>query len=61
MGVFVSTFKEFGIDVSIEEARAPMGMAKRDHIGAMMTTGRVSSLWRERFGRVPGEDDIDRV
>ena len=61
MGVFVSTFKEFGIDVSIEEARAPMGMAKRDHIRAMMTTDRVSSLWRERFGRMPGEDDIDRV
>ena len=61
MGAFVAAFREFGIDVSIEEARAPMGKAKRDHITAMMTTERVSGLWRERFGHPPGDKDIDRV
>ena len=61
MGTFVAAFREFGIDVSIEEARAPMGKAKRDHITAMMTTERVSALWRERFGHPPGDADIDRV
>ena len=61
MGVFVEAFAEFGIDVSIPEARAPMGMAKRDHIRAMMTGERIAGLWRARFGEAPGEDDIDRV
>ena len=61
MGAFVAAFREFGIDVSIEEARAPMGKAKRDHITAMMTTEPVSGLWRERFGHPPGDKDIDRV
>jgi len=61
MGAFVAAFREFGIDVSIEEARAPMGKAKRDHITAMMTTERVSGLWRERFGHPPCDKDIDRV
>jgi phosphonoacetaldehyde hydrolase len=61
MGAFVAAFREFGIDVSIEEARAPMGKAKRDHITAMMTTERVCGLWRERFGHPPGDADIDRV
>ena len=61
MGTFVAAFREFGIDVSIEEARTPMGKAKRDHITAMMKTERVSALWRERFGHPPGDADIDRV
>ena len=61
MGAFVAAFREFGIDVSIEEARAPMGKAKRDHITAMMTTERVRGLWLQRFGHPPGEKDIDRL
>lgn len=61
MGVFVEAFAEFGIEVSIAEARAPMGMAKRDHIKAMMTGERIAGQWRARFGKAPGEDDIDRV
>ena len=30
--VFVDIFKDAGIEVTIEEAREPMGMLKRDHI-----------------------------
>ena len=30
--VFIEVFKRSGIDISMEQARAPMGMFKRDHI-----------------------------
>ena len=36
MGVFVEVFAEFGVAITVDEARVPMGMAKRPHIAAIM-------------------------
>jgi phosphonoacetaldehyde hydrolase len=41
MGAFVETFEEFGVSITIDEARGPMGMAKRPHIAALMALPRV--------------------
>lgn len=61
MGVFVEAFAEFGIEVSIDEARGPMGAPKRAHIKAMLTSPRIAAAWQARHGHPPGEADIDRV
>ncbi len=61
MGVFVKAFAEFGIDISVEEARGPMGMAKRDHIANLVNLPRIASAWRERYGHAPTDADIDRI
>ena len=61
MGAFVETFAGFGVDISIDEARGPMGMAKRPHIAALMALPRVAQAWAERHGHPPGEPDIDAV
>ena len=61
MGAFVETFREFGVAISIDEARGPMGMAKRPHIAALMALPRVAAAWAERHGHGPGEADIDAV
>ena len=61
MGAFVETFGEFGVSISIEEARGPMGMAKRPHIVAIMTLPRVAEAWTKRHGHAPTEADIDAV
>jgi phosphonoacetaldehyde hydrolase len=61
MGSFVETFAEFGVVISIDEARGPMGMAKRPHIAAIMALPRVADAWRKRHGRAPTEADIDAV
>jgi len=61
MGAFVETFAEFGVTISIEEARGPMGMAKRPHIAALMALPRVASAWADRHGAPPTERDIDAV
>ena len=61
MGVFVKAFETFGIEATIEEARGPMGAPKRDHIQAMMMLPTIAGQWRDTFGTMPGEADIDRV
>ncbi|RFB79892.1 phosphonoacetaldehyde hydrolase [Methylovirgula sp. 4M-Z18] len=61
MGAFVETFAEFGVSISIEEARGPMGMAKRPHIAAIMALPRVSEAWRAKHGASPTEQDIDAI
>jgi phosphonoacetaldehyde hydrolase len=61
MGAFVETFAEFGVAISIEEARGPMGMAKRPHIAAIMALPRVAEAWTKRHGHAPTEADIDAV
>ena len=38
---FVDVFAEFGIDVTLDDARGPMGLPKRDHISAMLTLASV--------------------
>jgi phosphonoacetaldehyde hydrolase len=61
MGAFVETFAEFGVTISIEEARGPMGRAKRPHIAAIMALPRVAQAWTKRHGHAPTEPDIDAV
>jgi phosphonoacetaldehyde hydrolase len=61
MGAFVETFAEFGVAISIEEARGPMGTAKRPHIAAIMALPRVAKAWIDRHGHAATEADIDAV
>jgi phosphonoacetaldehyde hydrolase len=61
MGAFVETFAEFGVEITIPEARGPMGMAKRPHIAALCALPRVRAAWATRHGRAPDENDIDEL
>lgn len=61
MGVFVETFAEFGVSITVEEARIPMGMAKRPHIAALIALPRVAKAWRAARGSAPTEADIDAL
>ena len=58
---FVEAFAAEGVAISIAQARAPMGMAKRDHIKAITVMPDVASAWQARHGRAIGEADIDRL
>lgn len=61
MGVFVKAFAEFGVEISIDEARGPMGMAKRDHIAALMAEPRIAAAWERAHGAAPDDAAIDRL
>ena len=61
VNVFIDIFKNAGIDVSMEEAREPMGMLKIDHIRAMLSMPRISALWEEKVGRTFNEQDVENL
>ena len=61
MGVFVKTFQQFGVDITVAEARGPMGMAKRDHIRTLMAEPRIAAAWAAAQGATPDEAAIDLV
>ena len=61
MGAFVRAFAQFGVTISIAEARGPMGMAKWDHIRAVGRLPSVAAAWRARHGRDFAEGDVDAI
>ncbi|HEX4171348.1 MAG TPA: phosphonoacetaldehyde hydrolase [Acetobacteraceae bacterium] len=61
MGAFVRAFAQFGVSISISDARGPMGMAKWDHIRAVGQIPSVAAAWRARHGRDFTEGDVDAI
>lgn len=61
MGAFVKLFEQFGVEITIDQARGPMGMAKWDHIKSVGTLPAVAAQWQERHGRPFVDADVDRL
>ncbi|MDX2132379.1 MAG: phosphonoacetaldehyde hydrolase [Planctomycetota bacterium] len=58
---FVEAFAQHGVTITQADARAPMGMAKRDHIAAIARTPGATAQWSAKHGRPFGEGDIDAI
>ncbi|NBF04167.1 phosphonoacetaldehyde hydrolase [Pseudomonas sp. Fl5BN2] len=56
--IFVEAFAEFDVQVSIEEARGPMGMGKWEHIRTLCNLPDVAERYRKVFGRTPTDADV---
>lgn len=61
VNVFVEIFRQAGIEVTMEEARLPMGMLKWDHIKAMLQMERIAGLWKEKNHREFNDEDVDNL
>ncbi|MGJ7578816.1 phosphonoacetaldehyde hydrolase [Variovorax sp. RHLX14] len=61
MGAFVRLFEKFGIALTIDEARGPMGMAKWDHIDALGRLPGIAAQWEKRYGKPFAETDVDHL
>ena len=61
LDVFVEVFKMKGIEITNAEARAPMGMMKWDHIKALCKMERINKMWREIFGKIPDDAEVNRL
>jgi phosphonoacetaldehyde hydrolase len=58
---FREVFRRRGVDISAAEARGPMGMAKRDHIVALLAMPRIGQLWRQVKGHDASDAEIDEL
>lgn len=58
---FKDAFLEYGIEVTEEEIRKPMGMLKIDHIREMLKMDRINDLWEEKYKRSWTEEDVEEI
>lgn len=58
---FVESFAAYGIQISVAEAREPMGMGKWEHVAAILAMPRVAREWQKLYDAPPAETDIDLV
>jgi phosphonoacetaldehyde hydrolase len=59
--VFVEVFKNQGVDISMIEARGPMGLRKDLHIEALTRDPEIRERWKAVHGSYPDQDDVDRM
>ena len=56
-----TAFAGGGVEITDAEARRDMGMAKRDHIRAILAMDRVADAWTAANGRDPTDFDVDQL
>lgn len=59
--VFMEVYKRKGVEISIEEARGPMGSHKKDHIRQISQSDSVAQRWKAAHGREPNECDVEEM
>ena len=59
--VFIEVFRGKYIILSMEEARTPMGLAKKDHVRALCRLDTVQKQWLAEYGRIPSELDVEDI
>ena len=58
---FVEVFAAAGVEITMSEAREPMGLPKDLHIRELLGMAGVRGRWRARHGRDPDESDARRL
>src|SRR5580658_1078942 len=59
--VFMEVYKRKGVEISIQEARGPMGAHKKVHIRQISKDESVAERWRSTHGRDPDESDVEEM
>lgn len=59
--IFVEAFAEFGVEVSLQEARGPMGMGKWDHIRTLCNQPAIAERFARAFGHPPSDADVTAI
>src|SRR5262245_36065740 len=55
---FVELFEAWNVPISLEQARRPMGIHKRDHIRRILEDQDVRERWQLAHGKGPTEEDV---
>jgi len=59
--VFVEVFKRHGVEMTMFEARGPMGLRKDLHIKALTEDPVIRERWRGVHGKDPDQSDVDAM
>ena len=59
--VFVEVFANQGVEISMEEARGPMGLRKDLHIKALTEMPEIRERWKAVKGSYPTQADVDAM
>ncbi len=59
--VFVEVFKKQGVEISMLEARGPMGLRKDLHIKALTQDPEIRERWKSVKGKYPDQADVDSM
>ena len=57
--VFIEVYRRHGVEITMKQARRPMGLHKRDHIKAISQMEEVAEVWTQVHGRPVTEQDVD--
>jgi phosphonoacetaldehyde hydrolase len=59
--VFVEVFKRQNVEISMAEARGPMGLRKDLHIKALTEVNEIKERWKNVHSKYPDQSDVDRM
>ena len=59
--VFVDVFRKHGVEISMAEARGPMGLRKDLHIKALTEVPEIAARWEGVHGKRPGQAEVDAM
>ena len=59
--VFVEVFEKHGVEISMTEARGPMGLRKDLHILELTKVPEISARWKAAHGKAPDQGDVDAM
>jgi phosphonoacetaldehyde hydrolase len=61
VAAFVAVFASHGIEVTVDQARGPMGLHKKDHLREMLHLPQVCERWRQVHQRDWNEQDVETL
>ena len=59
--VFVDVFRKHGVEISMAEARGPMGLRKDLHIKALTEVPEIAARWEGVHGKRPDQEEVDAM
>ena len=59
--VFVEVFSNQGVEISMNEARGPMGLRKDLHIAQLTLDPTIRERWKTVHGKYPDQSDVDKM
>ena len=59
--IFVEAFASIGIELTLQEARGPMGLGKQDHIRALCNQSAIIERFVVHLDRHPNENDVKTI